>query len=88
MGEGRNARGVTSFGADGEPEFIGYRAGPLLSWTVETTLAHELGHALGCHDHTTDGSVLDTPAPLYSKITSNALDCVCATLACEAYQPE
>jgi hypothetical protein len=87
--DGELGRGVTSFDkATAELVFIGYRSGPVLPWTVDMTLTHELGHALGCHSHTSDGGVLDTPSQLYSKITADALTCTCASLACEVMVPE
>jgi hypothetical protein len=88
MEDGGHARGVASFGDDGQVKFIGYRSGSMNDWTVDMTLTHELGHALGCHSHTNDGSVLDSPSQLYSKITANALECVCASLNCEVFVPE
>jgi hypothetical protein len=85
MPDGSRARGVTGDG------FIGYTARDArLPGTVERTLAHEIGHALGCRDHTHEAgsSVLDEQWGAHARITADALVCVCTTVACEHMIPE
>ena len=90
-GEGKAARGVAHRNGSGVVEYIGYTSNDArLPWTVERTVAHEVGHALGCWDHTDEAgaSVLDQTWSSDARITSDALDCVCSTLECETLTPE
>jgi integrase len=90
--DGSKAHGVTSRNeVTGELDFIGYtRWSTFIDGHVERTMAHEIGHALGCWDHTTESgaSVLDEIWSNQAKITSAALTCVCSALECPVFAPE
>jgi hypothetical protein len=90
--DGSKAHGVTSRNeVTGELDFIGYtRWSTFIDGHVERTMAHEIGHALGCWDHTTEAgaSVLDEIWSNQAKITSAALTCVCSVLECPVFAPE
>lgn len=87
-GEKLLARGVTHLNEEGKVEYVAYRSGPILPWTIDMTLTHELGHVLGCLNHTSDGEVMDSAAQLYSKIGPDSLECVCAVANCVFMQTE
>jgi hypothetical protein len=72
---------------DGLPVRIAYRRGPLLPWTVETMLTHEMGHALGMREHTQTGLMAET-TELGAPIDAESLAGVCAVLECSAFVPE
>jgi hypothetical protein len=59
----------------------------LLPWTAETMLVHELGHVLGCLEHTTGGLMAER-FELYTPIDASALACVCTAIACAVFAPE
>lgn len=69
-------------------EFIGYRTGPVLPWTVAAVMTHEVAHALGCWEHPTDGSIQSEGHTLGAPISEMGLGCVCSVLPCQAPAPE
>lgn len=80
---GKSHVGVSHSNEDtGKFEYIAFRPGITELQDINTILTHEMGHVLGCHIHTTSGSIMDSPAWVDSKITADALECVCSVSHC------